>query len=80
VPLAGGRGLKATARPPTRSVPTCPAQVWFAVKLLEALGQYRTARRLKVGHIAWDAQNSAKTDRNLFFTTKACAPPAGRTA
>ncbi|GBF91108.1 hypothetical protein Rsub_04777 [Raphidocelis subcapitata] len=45
-------------------------KVWFAVKVLEALGQHKSARRLKWGHVAWDAQNSAKTDRNLFFTTK----------
>ena len=58
---------------PTRAhAPPCtPAlQVWFAVKVLEALGQHKSARRLKWGHVAWDAQNSAKTDRNLFFTTK----------
>ncbi|KAI8472007.1 MAG: male sterility protein-domain-containing protein [Monoraphidium minutum] len=45
-------------------------KVWFAIKVLETLGQHKTARRLKWGHIAWDVQNNAKTDRNLFFTTK----------
>lgn len=44
--------------------------MWFAVKVLEALGQFQTARRLKLAHIAWAAHNSDKTDRNLFFTTK----------
>lgn len=38
-------------------------QVYFAVKLLERLGQHKTARRLKYGHMAWEIQNSAKTDR-----------------
>lgn len=41
----------------------CCLQVWFAVKLLERLGQHKTARRLKYGHMAWEIQNSAKTDR-----------------
>lgn len=44
-------------------------QVYFAVKLLVALGQHKTARRLKYGHMAWQVQNSSKTDRNLFFST-----------
>lgn len=45
-------------------------QVWFAVKLLETLGQHKTARRLKYGHMAWAIQNSSKTDRHLFFGSK----------
>jgi len=45
-------------------------QVWFAVKLLDTLGQHKTARRLKYGHMAWAIQNSSKTDRHLFFGSK----------
>eukprot|EP00879_Flechtneria_rotunda_P009277 GHRR01009712.1.p1 GENE.GHRR01009712.1~~GHRR01009712.1.p1 ORF type:complete len:439 (+),score=125.12 GHRR01009712.1:755-2071(+) len=45
-------------------------KVWGAVRLLEALGQHKTARRLKYGHLAWEIQNSTKTDRNLFFGSK----------
>lgn len=93
-------------------------QVWLAVKLLEVLGQHKTARRLKygewclrgdeqglltrvdsqpvsqpvsrtpfglthrlsclcvppchcwLGHMCWAIQNSAKTDRNLFFGSR----------
>eukprot|EP00878_Enallax_costatus_P005649 GHUV01005923.1.p1 GENE.GHUV01005923.1~~GHUV01005923.1.p1 ORF type:complete len:571 (+),score=168.70 GHUV01005923.1:688-2400(+) len=45
-------------------------KVWIAVKLLERLGQHKTARRLKYGHMAWEIQNSAKTDRNVFFASK----------
>lgn len=45
-------------------------KVYFAVKLLERLGQHKTARRLKYGHMAWEIQNSAKTDRNVFFASK----------
>lgn len=46
---------------------SCPSpQVYFAVKLLERLGQHKTARRLKYGHMAWEIQNSAKTDRWVY--------------
>lgn len=40
------------------------------MKLLEWLGQHKTARRLKYGHMAWAIQNSSKTDRHLFFGSR----------
>ncbi|KAF8068303.1 L-aspartate oxidase [Scenedesmus sp. PABB004] len=45
-------------------------KVWAAVRVLEALGQHKTARRLKYGHLAWEIQNSTKTDRNMFFHSR----------
>lgn len=52
------------------AVRAVPRQVWAAVKLLENMGQHKTARRLKYGHLAWEIQNSTKTDRNMFFASR----------
>lgn len=45
-------------------------KVWAAVKLLNAMGMYGTARQLHYGYLGWEIQNSTKTDRNLFFASK----------
>ena len=48
-------------------------KVWFALKVLEALGQHRTARRLRLAHVAWAAHNSVGGGggtRGLFFSTR----------
>jgi len=75
--LPGGNGLfkiPLDFRPDDKAVERCKYwtawKVWFAVKLLETLGQHKTARRLKYGHMAWAIQNSSKTDRHLFFGSK----------
>jgi len=75
--LPGGNGLfkiPLDYRPDDAAVDRCKYwtawKVYFAVKLLETLGQHKTARRLKYGHMAWAIQNSSKTDRHLFFGSK----------
>ncbi len=38
-------------------------QVSMALWLLRKLGQHKTARRLHYGHVAWQIQNTSKTDK-----------------